>query len=370
MSRIFSILFLLLSVSTSAFAKEYQFPTIPKGSYECKEGSIVGTDDIPPTRTQALENCYSYPATCLADFDNCKTKKLSCSNLGPAQRYSVYDVMRLGLEPPKGLPENDRDTYDRISPTAPGSTFRSLENLIMHFGRAATEACAPVDVFVSKMGSAKAQQQYQDEMWQKLENVYKKYRAKVATCPDESCAAYNAQVTAQEYLKDPNVKLTNQQMLVALAEKSYEQFLSKLLVPEKCMKASQTLLFQDQSARIKGWPQQNENIAKAAPPVQKIIDILGNQKKIAALEGICMVDPKPSSIANCPTSHSVVVHKYCEMCKPGGKDCKKAIQIQNSWGQSWQDANNDGWMDAEALLGQTGYKENYTTLIWIEGSSK
>lgn len=352
--------------SAVSVAKDYDFPTIPN-TYECKKETVVGTDDIPPTRTQALDNCFSYPATCLADFDNCKSKGISCSNLSPSDRYSVYDMMRLGIEPEKNLPANDRGTYKKISLNEGGSAFRSLENLIMHFRRAASEQCAPVDVFVSKSGSAKEQQKYQDEMWKKLEIYYRNQKKKAAGCRD--CTAYDAQVTAAEFIKETDMRRTNLQLAEALAQDTFEEFLSKLLVPDKCIKPSQTLVFQDTSAKIMSWPEKAQSASKSQA-LQKLIDILGSKKKIAALQGICIVDPKPSSINDCSVPHSVVIHKYCEMCKPGGKDCKKAIQIQNSWGQSWQDANHDGWMDAEALLDRTGYKENYSTLVWIEGAGK
>lgn len=47
--------------------------------------------------------------------------------------------------------------------------------------------------------------------------------------------------------------------------------------------------------------------------------------------------------------HAVIINGHRTVCDVNGLNCKKELKVQNSWGQSWQSSNNDGWVDAMTL---------------------
>jgi len=62
--------------------------------------------------------------------------------------------------------------------------------------------------------------------------------------------------------------------------------------------------------------------------------------------------------------HAVVVHGYKQICDSKNV-CRDTLRIQNSWGQSWQDHNSNGWVDAQTLLDRTSYVRPQIA-VWIE----
>jgi hypothetical protein len=65
----------------------------------------------------------------------------------------------------------------------------------------------------------------------------------------------------------------------------------------------------------------------------------------------------------------VVITGYKSLCKKEKpSDCRDVLKIQNSWGDDWQKRNDDGWLDAQTLLGDKPIKEG--AISWLTTREK
>ena len=75
--------------------------------------------------------------------------------------------------------------------------------------------------------------------------------------------------------------------------------------------------------------------------------------------------------ANCTGSHVAVVSGYKKMCKENNQ-CVDMLKIHNSYGKTWQKANNNGWVVADdilsALIGGSKNKIDKARMSWISKS--
>jgi hypothetical protein len=377
MKQYLTVLFLVVSAAFCAQAADYEFQPIPnpkgtgsgKGSYSCVPGTEDTIEDIPPARSQSMNNCFIYTATALADFDNCqelkrKGKKSSCSGSGgmsPVDRFSVLDTSRFGIITKDGYSKNMSE-LNKIFVEGGGSAAIALQNLI-DAKHAASEKCAPFDVFVSKTGSVEEQRKLADTMWANLKAAHSTYQEKLKTCGPE-CAAYFAQTTANDRKNFPDLKTSNVEILKAFGAATYEEFLAKLLVPDSCQSPDMQVRIRRTGIRMQSWPQSGDD--KSVSGVIEQIKKNLKKQRILGIESICM---ESTVTASCKKKHSLVVQGYCEMCLNGVRCAKpiKALKVQNSWGQSWQD-KTDGWVEAEPIIKRTDFQDasNTATLFWIE----
>jgi hypothetical protein len=350
----------ILSLSAYANAQFYGINPIPQ-NFECiPPESNVEIQDIPQTVSQAIGFCDAAVAATLMEKDSCRIRKIICSNLTADQRISLLYLMRFNHAIESESDRAIRENYDKINVGAPGSAAVIMANFVASSNRAVKESCAPFDAFVSKDKTVDEQVKTELDMWEHLKNVYLKSKD-----GSEKCLLCLATATATELHEKYKSKVTNAEVLAAFGEKTYEEFLARVLVPEECMSPTKQLLWRPSGA-FRKWPA-NQSEMKIETAFEKIQTNL-KKGQIMGLQEICL--DKQYTNGSCKSKHHVVVNGFCpKMCdKNNPTNCKKnAVKIQNSWGQTWQDENHDGWVEGETLLKRTDFKNaEKATLFWIE----
>lgn len=341
----------------------------PFGSeFSPDKGSELLIKNMPSIRSQdSIGICYSFVASTLYDEANCVAKKITdCSSVSPDQKASPLDMTRFASELPQEADISDRFNYEGLN-TAGGAEAFTLHNAIQS-NQVAKESCAPFDQIVARISDPSQAQKTELAMWQRFQDVFNEYKRKQAKCAD--CALEYATATANSLREEFNLKPSNQEILQAFAEKTYSKFLDKLLIPDKCWDLNNQVSLKG-SWKVQTFPDSKSNYDST---LGKIKEVLGTKKRPIAL-GFCTQTPlKAKSQKNCGTmkdgklegeGHAVVIKGYRKVCNSKNQ-CYDALQVHNSWGQSWQDSTNDGWVDAKELLSRTFFEKN--SLSWLEQS--
>ncbi|MGZ8942825.1 MAG: hypothetical protein ACXW00_08675 [Methylobacter sp.] len=147
--------------------------------------------------------------------------------------------------------------------------------------------------------------------------------------------------------KEFGVKTDSQEIIHALQTKSFPEFLHDAFLGS-CIDDELTL---EPKPTFEKYPKDNET-ASNEEFIKKIKEVIATDTPMT-LDGICLYYEKDGK---CKEKHSVVISGYRYVCKDKSEkkeDCKHVFKIHNSWGDDWQTANADGWLDAEVLLGNT-----------------
>jgi hypothetical protein len=255
-----------------------------------------------------------------------------------------------------------RENYQKLRVGSGGSASAILSNYVASSNRGIKESCASYDAFVSKGKTADEQIKFELEMWTRLKKIYEDSKSGTVKCLD--CLATT---TANDLQNEYKSKVTNTEVLAAFGEKTYEEFLSRVLIPEACNSPTQQILWRP-TGEFKVWPADASEM-KIESGFEKIRTNL-KKGQVMGLQGLCL--DKDYNGGTCHTSHEVVINGYCEkMCdKNNPTNCKKnVVKIQNNWGQTWQDENHDGWVEGETLLKRTPFNNpDKASLLWIENN--
>ncbi|KHD88610.1 MAG: hypothetical protein OM95_08640 [Bdellovibrio sp. ArHS] len=353
-------------ISFQALADQGLNPFGPE--YKPEPSSEVVVKNMPVVRSQdSVGICYSFVASTLIDEANCTARKITdCSKLPDDQRSSPLDLTRFSTVLPQDADYTDRFNYEGLN-TGGGSPALTLQNAIAS-AAVVKESCAPFDQFVSKINNPAEAQKLELAMWKRFDDAYNEYKKRKEKCVE--CALEYATAVGNELKENYNLKASNQEILEAFAEKTHAKFLDKLLIPDQCWDfKNQTALKGSWSLKV--FPEEEGSGYEAS--LKKIKEVLGTKKRPLAI-GFCTQTPlKAKSQEKCGTTmkdgsfsgegHAVVIKGYRRVCNSQNK-CYDALQIQNSWGQSWQDSTNGGWVDAKELLNRTFYERH--SLSWLE----
>lgn len=360
------LLFIILFTQNSIAA----FGLNPFGpEFKAQTDTQLQVVNMPKVRSQdTVGLCYSFVASTLIDEANCKYKNISdCSNVPDQDKISPLDMSRFSRKLPSDSDQKDRFSYEGLQEG--GSAAFALYNGAFEAKSIVRESCAPFDQVVSKISDAGKAREIEQAMWEKFKNSYESYRNKKVEC--EQCALEYATATANEMKQNFNLKVSNEEILKAFAEDSYGKFLDKILIPESCWTPKNTTGLKG-PWKMEVYPDQKSGKSNYAKTIAKIKEVLQNKRPISF--GFCTETPlKVKSQDGCgkimksgvqtSEGHAVVIKGYRRVCNSKNQ-CYDALQIQNSWGQSWQDANDDGWVDAKELLDRSFYEP--LSLAWLE----
>lgn len=356
---------LAFAFSLNAHAQIYGFSSLPA---EYNQGnSEVIVKNMPPVRSQdSIGICYAFSAAALLEHSICKEEKLDCSKISDSQRPSVLDLSRYASIPDAtGKDAGDPNSYSKSIPDEMTFGLVVLDS-VFQTTTVSKESCAPFDHLVSKAQTPSAQSATESAMWKHFESSYNNYKKKFAKC--EKCALDEATTTANELISNYNLKTTNTEILKAFAAKTFNEFLYQALVPSKCHRAAGRLSLFFGDKQLKSWPAKNGSKTDYGKTIDKIKSVLSNDQPVM-VNRFCTAKPATTECVHKTTNgdvaggHSFVITGYRKLCNNSGK-CKEALKVHNSWGQTWQDQNNDGWVDAAVLLEQTMYRHD--SFAWIE----
>ncbi|MBK9323995.1 MAG: hypothetical protein IPM97_13800 [Bdellovibrionaceae bacterium] len=360
----FLVLMLAIFVATESSAQIYGFNTFDS-SYG-PNGDELQVKNMPPVRSQdTLGVCYAFSASAIIEHTICKENKLDCKDLPNDQRPSVLDLARYATDPSKLQDKSDPNSY----PKELGNEFTFGMDIILNMFNTESvskESCAPFDNIVSKARSVNEQRADEEKMWLQFRNAYDMYKIKSKDC--EQCALDYATTTGKDLQKSYNLKTNNLEMLKAFGAATYQEFLFRALVPENCGKAGKRIRFYTTEKKMGIWPLEDTNKPNYDVAITKIKEQLSNDRPVLVNSLCTLKQPnreciKTTSNGTESGGHGLVITGFRKMCNKSGK-CYDAVKVHNSWGQAWQDANNDGWVEAKELLDRTRYQ--YGTLSWIE----
>ncbi|WP_374029499.1 hypothetical protein [Bdellovibrio bacteriovorus] len=315
------------------------------GELEIKNMPRVASQD-------GLGICYAYVAATQLQAENCRVLKKDCSSLSEEELFSPLDIARIKT------PENDqfqaqlRSSYAGLNTESGGDPHTTAVIAGLVVKKTANEACISLDKVLSKMNSRGETIEAQAAMWERMKKHYFNYQKK-KKCADCLSDVY---ATAKNDI-DENLNLTtsNEEVLKAFGEDTYEKFLDQLLGANKCRRPSQLAVFENaDNLEYKFYPEANEKDPKklkdAFSPDKfkgKIKEVLKTGRPLS-LGNIC-VGEEPAQNCKPQNNHAVVISGYRQICNQAGK-CRESLRVVNSWGKSWQDQNDGGWVDADTLI--------------------
>lgn len=320
-----------------AAAGEYPY-TAPERDY-AERGEVILVSHVSPIKSQdGIGLCYGFSATSLLENYRCRELNVDCND--PNEFLSTLDVTSY---------------YGRERLVEGGSTTRILMNLEKG-KKIAREECVQFSALVHQVAITQ-NTFYRDERqgWNFLTkkwNEYKGYKGeKRNDCV--SCLADSIKSTLV------NIQTPADQLKNAFTEAhSLEEFLYKALLPAQCMNDAKMAVVPPFVTKI--YPGYSDKITDEMLKA-KIETVLKNNLPLEM--GICT-----STVRPCPenSGHSIAVVGLKEVCSSSTGDCKKLVKVKNSYGNSWQAQNNDGWLDLDTLVEASRAQANFGNITWIQ----
>ncbi|UXR65665.1 hypothetical protein EZJ49_05305 [Bdellovibrio bacteriovorus] len=361
------LFFLFLMIFSSEAYSSYGMNTL-SSDYKPQADSVVQVANMPRVRSQdSFGICYAFAASVLYDEANCVAKNISdCASVSDSDKVSPLDMARFSKELPSGVDGRDRFNYEGLSEG--GAAALVLQNSINSDANV-KESCAPFDQIVAKNSNPAEAQKLELAMWKRFQDSYNAYQKKTKDCVE--CGLEYATAKAQELKDNFKLKASNKDILKAFAEDTYSKFLDGLLVPGECWRITNGLSLEG-SWDLNIYPEHGQKNQKSDynKMLAKIKEVL-QQKRPLSLAFCAQMPLQAKSLKSCTseaqnsvtgTGHEIVVKGYRRVCNSKNQ-CRDSLQIQNSWGQSWQNANDDGWVDAKELLDRTFYEPQ--SLTWL-----
>ena len=306
-------------------------PVKPSFVYnEIKDSKII--ENMPAIITQdSLGDCRGASLTTIMQKHTCdkwKEKIPNCKNLPPQFHISSFGMMVYTNKDP--IQNKTFQPHQKVA--------RSMYDIVADISKYPTfilDSCKPFSNLVNNFSFKGTNGlEDRDKFFLYLQKLYKSNKAtteaNVADCPD--CLNEIAKATGI------NANLFN--LKKALSKDNYDKFLYTLFF-DGCK-------FEDFADGFEpfGFPGDAVN-ATPLDVKKKIIEGLRKNKPVLFPKLCLDTDAKNA----CSSIHSIVISGYKKVCS--GSSCKDVFRVQNSWGESWQKANNEGWVDADILVNST-----------------
>ncbi|QDK43729.1 hypothetical protein DOM22_00360 [Bdellovibrio sp. ZAP7] len=352
----------LLTCLVSPAAKAWMGFNIVGSEYSLQKDSEVPKNPIsmPGLRSQdTVGVCYAFTAAALFDQANCVAKKISnCAEIPEKDRVSPLDISRFGKVLAEDEDRTDRFNYEGLNFGGSNAAL-TLQNAIGS-GGVARETCAPFDQFTSSVSDLKEAQKIESEIWNKFTNAYNEY-VKIKKKSGQGAADIFAAEKSKELVETCRIRTPQEEVLKAFSEDTYERFLDKALVPDKCWDfKEQVSLNGDWKLNIFPSVGKKSNYKETS---EKIKEILATGQPVVF--DFCAQEPLTAKkIAQCKGyGHSVVVTAFSKACNSKGK-CVDRVKVHNPWGAGWQkNYTDDGWVEAKVLLDRSFYENQ--SLTWL-----
>ena len=358
-----TLLFLVLVYPSLSLAQVYGFETINKEVYT----NIVSHSEVmnlPPIMSQdSLGICYAYAASTMLTAENCRALgDRRCDQIRQDGLFSPLGLAPYGRVEDAGSGTKDKNRNKDISAgdgLAGGNITNALIDVASH-GSAASEECLSLDKILSRVGGAKEMNQLQVDLWNKLQGLYDKSKSLPKGC--DSCTSDFYATAKSEIEKDFDIKVSNEVLLKAFAEQTYSEFFDRLFIPASCVNMKNSLAFESyKKVGVEYYPA-NNGPGNYNGALTKLKDILASGRPLG-VNNLCL-DKIPTIQKTCKQPHAVVIAGYRRVCQGNSNtNCRDVVKVVNSWGASWQQKNDDGWVDAKVLLDTTFYTK--ATLTWL-----
>lgn len=327
---------------------------------------------IPPNTTQdGFGNCFASAGATYLDILNCKANrakddKFDCGKLDPKDSFSRLATGKFGRYMPKAA---DETKYPGIYAKEGGRNATNiLVNVINDGLSAPSQDCASIEKSLVNFQDTKSYLHASEELFRRLELRYN-----IKKCP--SCAVSLAGEDQKSEKEDliyfsSSLKVSQDEILKAFANETYGEFLEQLLIPN-CNHPNKRVMYDGpKNIEIVSFPGKvgfKEDKYKTI--ADEIVKTLKTQTPLI-LNNICADEPYDTAkgCTNAGTNearlHTLIITGYRHICTTDKKPiCRDSVRVLNSYGESWQKDNSDGWVDAQALIDRTGYPEKTLTYV-------
>jgi hypothetical protein len=332
-----NITFLTFSVFLCSFdlQAEYPYKTF-NSSYVDKEETVKIIEERTPTKSQdGVGICYGFTATRLLETHRCRELKLDCSD--PNEALSTLDVSSYAM-------------MDKKSLQMFGYAYTVLYYIYNGQNSIAKESCIQFSTLLHKKFFSKSEQ----VGWEYLISNWKDYRDNKVKNKSNDCVSCVAQKIKKEMV---GLKTSIEQIAKALESNSQEEFLEKAVIPTECLEEAKIAKIPPFSP--KKYPEANLPNTDLKNVVTTLLNA-GTPLEMA----ICHI-PEEEDECKDGAGHSVALYGIKEICKKN--DCKTVVKVINSFGESWQQSHNDGWIDLDTLVESSKRLRNKDENIsWIE----
>ena len=345
MKAMFKIIFIFTFLTTFNAYAESPFNTLDN-SHGLITGDSFEVTNLPPIKSQdGIGLCYGFSATTLLENYRCQSLNISCQD--KTQLLSPVDVSSFFKNP---------NNSSIRSVTEGGNTSTVLDNIHRSDRKIASEDCANYPALVHQFFDSPGSQLNEKQGWNLLIDKWNEYRESLQKTSKDciSCVANEIKFNLE------NLETSINQVEDALkSARTAEEFLYQTIIPKECLQEDKKLSIPAFEVYI--YPGREKN-PTAKTLSDKIETILLNNIPVEI--SACVGQYKGGK---CDTSHSFVLSGIKESCEKKAKNnCHTLVKVQNSLGQSWQDLNNDGWVDLETLSLASAKLSEYQQISWIQ----
>ncbi len=330
---------MILLCSFSALA-EYPYKEVEAG-YSDKPGSIVEVSPSTPIKSQdGLGLCYGFSATSLLEHHRCKEKGSSCQS--PSDFLSTLDVSSY---------------YGHKRLTIGGDTNKIFMNIEGSKLRIAKEECIQFSTLIHQLSYETGTKNEENGGWLFLVERWNEYRGLGKFNKRNDCVSCLADSIKSTLV---NVQTPKDQIRDAFqSANNLEEFLYKTIMPAQC-------LLESRMAEIPPFK------AKTFPTYKDTLSIESLSKKVESI----LLSGLPLEMGICgmilgngkcheTSGHSIALFGVKEVCNRNGQ-CHTMVKVKNSYGQSWQNQNSEGWLELKTLAESSMVLGKHNNINWIE----
>ncbi|WP_413585915.1 C1 family peptidase [Bdellovibrio sp. HCB274] len=230
-------------------------------------------------------------------------------------------------------------------------------------------SCAPFDQFVSKIGDPQMARDAELKVLNDLKKSYKTYGDKLKKSKDD--AQDFAESESKRLGKDCGLKTSQEEILAAFGQTTYEKFLDLAMVPEKCWDIKNQNGLKNMTMDI--FPtlesKKKTNYKELSGKIQEVL-ATGRPVVLAfcAQEPLTAKSMKDCKMGGGGAGHEVPIVGFSKACDKSGK-CVDLVKVHNSWGANWQKTStDDGWVEAKKLLDRSFY--GIQSISWVQDKEK
>lgn len=331
-----------------------------QGKKECEKNIV---ENMPRVRSQdSLPICGPMASATVAQFQVCKSLNIAnCSRVDRKQEVSPFSTLAwTHTNTGRGVPELQNHENIQVYGKTKGAAGDALRNAKKD-ALFVSDSCYPLDQFANEYEvtgdpnvNAENEIKVQD-IFDRINTDYNRYQSRNKTEGEfcEECEGMGGAVSklriatsANDIKKHMNSSkgLNSAQFLYNLMLGSCDDGVAIEPAPKFEMFPKGYEQEKKKAQKIGSKEVQNFNYNALVGKIKSVL----KTKNPLAFDGVCLKYEGDK----CVTGHSVVISGYRKVCKDSacGTECRDVLKVQNSWGEDWQKRNNDGWVDARALL--------------------
>lgn len=338
MNKLFLILIFFQSKITMAAG--YPYNTLDS-TYKDTPKSTFEVTSIGPIKAQdGVGLCYGFSSTTLLENYRCRELKLDCNN--PNNILSSLDVTSY---------------YDqRRSLKEGGYSNVILSNIQRSSRKIAKEECVKFSTIVQQLGNQKEEKDGEKKGWFFLISKWNEYKGINPELKRNDCVSCLANSIKSTLV---NIQTPADQISDAFTNsRTLEEFLYQSILPKECLQEKNILTIPEFETKV--YPGYREAYSSTALS-KKIESILLSNMPLEM--SFCV---RQGATCSKGAAHSIALVGIKEACSSVDQDCRLLVKIKNSYGLSWQQQNNDGWVDLNTLVESSHVLGETSNITWIQ----